>query len=286
VIYSCFTGAELFAGISLSYRTMLGMKIAAQPENTKYSGVLFKEQNGKYVTRLSMEREVNLRIAQRLKDDFDLVRFRFPPGPVNLQSFIWEGFLPSVKYTYIIQLDKSAEDIWKEMDEKRKGNVRKAETDGITIIPSDNFNQAYQLIEKTMNRKNTGLPSKTVMFNHDRMLVENKQCKAFMAKDRNGDNIAAAYVVWDHKRCHYLFSGNNGDGLHSGAVALATWKAIEYSKNELGLKEFDFQGSMIPEIERFIRGFGGRQIVQYIVTWAKPHLKVVLYPYLIFTNML
>ena len=276
VIYGCFTGAELFAGIALSCRRKFGIKVASQPEHTKYSGVLFKEQDSKYVTKLTTEKEANQRIAQRLKSDFHLVRFRFPPGPVNLQPFIWEGFSPSIRYTYIIQLDKSLEDIWKGMDEKRKGNIRKAEKDGISIVPSDDFNQAFDLIQQTFTRQKAAIRSKSVIFNYNKVLSERNQCKSFLAKDINNNYIAASYIVWDNKRSHYLFAGIDDENKHYGAAALAIWKAIEFSKQELGLKEFDFQGSMIPEIEQFFRRFGGEQIVQYIVTWVKPYLRMAL----------
>jgi len=279
VIYGCFTGAELFAGVAVSCRKIFGIKVASQPQDTRYSGVLFKGHDSKYVTKLSAEKEAYQKIAQRLKRDFDLVRFPFPSGPVNLQPFIWEGFSPSIKYTYIIQLDKSLEDIWKEMDEKRKGNIRKAEKDGISVAPSDDFDQAFNLIQKTFTRHKVSIQSKPVIFSHNKVLTERNQCKSFLAKDKNNNYIAAGYIVWDNKRSHYLYAGINYENVHNGAAALVTWKAIEFSKKELGLKEFDFQGSMIPDIERFIRGFGGQQTVQYVVTWVKPYLRIVLFTY-------
>ena len=112
VIYGYFRGKELYAGIPLSYRLRLGIKVASQPNLTPYSGVLFKERDAKYVSKLSAEKEASRKIAQRLKSDFPLVHFGFSPGPVDLQPFIWEGFSPSIMYTYIIQPNKGLEDVW------------------------------------------------------------------------------------------------------------------------------------------------------------------------------
>ena len=92
VIYGCFRGGELYAGIPLTYRGKFGMKIASRTGMTPYSGVLFKETDSKYVTKLSTEKEASREIAQRLKSDFHSVRLAFPIGPVDLQPFIWEGF--------------------------------------------------------------------------------------------------------------------------------------------------------------------------------------------------
>ena len=48
------------------------------------------------------------------------------------------------------------------------------------------------------------------------------------------------------------------------------WKAIKFSKEELGLAEFDFEGSMVPQIEQFFRKFGGILTPYYSVVWEKP----------------
>nr|HPR68216.1 methicillin resistance protein [Kiritimatiellia bacterium] len=45
---------------------------------------------------------------------------------------------------------------------------------------------------------------------------------------------------------------------------LAVWEAIRHAK-EAGLETFDFEGSVIPPIERFFRGFGGRLTPYYTV---------------------
>ncbi len=276
VIYGCFRGKELYAGICLSYRVRFGIRVAQRPVLTPYSGVLFKEQDAKYVNKLTLEKEASQKIAQRLKSDFHVVHFGFTPGPVDLHPFIWEGFSPNLTFTYIIQLDKSLGDIWKAMEEKTRRNVRRAEKDGIVIVRSDDFNQTINLVEKTLARQSMKLSIKFIAISYDGVLAERSQCKSFLAKNKDGDYIAAVYIVWDNRRSYYLLGGYDSEKSHYGASTLALWKAIEFTKQELGLEEFDFEGAMIPQIERFFRGFGGQLTVRHVVTWAKPFLKITL----------
>ncbi|MFC1932959.1 GNAT family N-acetyltransferase [Chloroflexota bacterium] len=278
VIYGYFKGRELYAGIPLSHCVKFGIRVALPPLLTPYSGVLLRKSEGKYVTRLSAEKEATQKIAQKLKSDQHFVNFMYPPGVVNIQPFLWEGFSLSIMYTYIIQLDRSLEDIWNAMEFETRHHIRKAEKDGIVINKSDDFNQTLNLVEKSNTRQNRDVRSELMVCPaHDEVLAKRGQCKSFLAQDKNGDNIAAVYIVWDNRRSYNVLSGYDSEKKHHGASTLALWKAIEFSKQELGLEEFDFEGSMVPRLERFYRGFGGQQIVRYGVTWVKPSLKILVF---------
>ena len=275
VIYGYFKKGELHAGIALPHRVKFGIRAASPSLLTPYSGVLLKTSEGKYVTRLSAEKEATQKIAQKLKGDQHFVHLMYPPGVVDIQPFLWEGFSPNIMYTYIIQLDKSLEEIWNDMDFETRHHIRKAEKDGIVINKSDDFNQTLNIIEKTNMRRNRNVRSELEVFNaYNEVVARRSQCKSFLAQDKNGDYIAVAYIVWDNRRSYNILSGYDSEKKHHGALTLALWKAIEFSKQELGLEEFDFVGSMIPRIERFFRGFGGQQIVRYGAIWMKPPLKI------------
>ena len=81
---------------------------------------------------------------------------------------------------------------------------------------------------------------------------------------RDGAPIAACFVVHDERTAYYLLGGYRAENRHHGAGALAVWEAIRHAK-EAGLETFDFEGSVIPPIERFFRGFGGRLTPYYTV---------------------
>ena len=52
------------------------------------------------------------------------------------------------------------------------------------------------------------------------------------------------------------------------AMSLAIWEAIKFTKEVLGLSEFDFCGSMLPGVEHFFRKFGGKLTPFFEISWA------------------
>ena len=268
-IYGCFKGEELTAGLPIIYCvSRFGIKHAHHPPLTPYLGVIFKESEAKYVKRISDEKEMSKAIAARIKKDFDLIHFNFTPFSTDLQPFMWEGFLSGVRYTYLLELD-DIENVWKGMDAKRRNDITRAEKDGIYVERSNDFKQMFDLVEKTFERqKERFKPTifRNAAFKYNEVLSQKGQCNSFLAKNRDAKVIAAVYIVWDEKRSYYLLGGYDFEERHHGASAIAMWDAIKFTKNELGLDEFDFEGSMIIPVERFFRAFGGQQIPYFCVS--------------------
>lgn len=275
-IYGYFSGNTLLAGLPLVQHTEFTVRMATHPPLTPYLGLLFKEQNSKYVTRLSREKRLSREVARKLKEDFHYVNCNFPPGNIDLQPFIWENFTTNVSYTYIIQLDSSLDDIWKSMSDKNRNQIRKTEKDGITIIHSDEFEQTVNLVEKTFVRQGSKFLYSSTAHDYHKIMKEAGQCKSFLARDAEGELIATAYIIWDHKKSYYLLGGYDPYKSHGGASAAVLWEAIKYSKEQLGLREFDFEGSTLPEVEEFFREFGGTLVPCYHVTWASSRGKIYI----------
>lgn len=274
VIYGCFRGNELVAGLPFVQSTRACVvKCAEHPPLTPYLGILFRESAGKYVSTISAKKKFSAALAKRLKENFQVIRFGFSPGPADLQPFIWEGFSCSVKYTYILNLD-DLERVWEGMDEKRRNDIRRAEKDGIYVEDDAGFGEIFTLVEKTFQRQRMKLRFRAAAFRYNELLQRQGKCRSFLARDKNGVPLAGVHIVWDWNRSYYLLGGYDLERRHHGASALAIWRAIRFTKNELGLREFDFEGSMIPQVEQFFRKFGGRLTPYYSISWMRPTLKV------------
>ena len=275
-IYGCFNGAELIAGLPLIYKSRVGLRIATHPILTPYLGILFRKSKAKYVNRISSEKTISANIAKRLKKDFNYVNVGFSPFPVDLQPFLWEGFSGGVRYTYILSLD-TLEQVWRDMDERRRNDIRRAEKDGIYVDESAGFGELFDLVEKTFKRQKMEARFRAAAFRYDKVLERQGECRSFLARDKNGIPLAGVYIVWDWHRSYYLLGGYDSERKHHGASALAMWAAIQFTKKELGLNEFDFEGSMIPRVEQFFRKFGGILTPCYTATWITPLVKPFIY---------
>lgn len=276
-IYGYFKGGELYAGIPfIQSKLKLGIKSFHPPSSTPYFGIVFRKNEGKYVTRISDEKDISRSIAIKLKEDFDSISFDFSPFVTDMQPFVWEGFSSQVKYTYILQYD-DLDEVWNGMDTKRRNDITKAEKDGVYVEFCDDFDQTIELVKKTFERQGKLVEFETSVIDYNKMLVQKGRCKSFLAKNKDDKAIGAVYIIWDKKRSYYFLGGYDPEERHHGASAMAVWEAIKFTKNELRLNCFDFEGSMLQPVEQYFRKFGGTLTPYYSVYWMKLWIETLSY---------
>ncbi|OQX55853.1 MAG: hypothetical protein B5M53_03790 [Candidatus Cloacimonas sp. 4484_209] len=267
---------KIIAGIPIVYTRRYGFKLVRHPPLTPYGGLIFCQNTSpKYVTRISLEKRVGTCLGTILISEFDSVDIIFPPVPVNLLPLMLIGFSSSLRYTYILKLNDLKE-TWENMSQTTRNDIRKAERDGLYISTNEHFEKLTTLVRKTYIRQNVDISLLNYAVRYHSILKKVNQCRLFVTIDKRGQAIAAAYIVWDNKRSYYLLGGYDPDNRHHGALALAIWEAIKFTKNELSLREFDFEGSHLPAIERFFRGFGGALTPYCRVSWNSPLLGIGL----------
>ncbi|MFZ0035415.1 MAG: GNAT family N-acetyltransferase, partial [Sedimentisphaerales bacterium] len=191
----------------------------------------------------------------------------------DTQPFIWKKFKVTPGYTYLLDLSKSIDDIRTEMSAERKNDINKAMRDGLIVKQVKNFEIVKSLVLKTFLRQNLTVKR----YYLDKILFEfASDVNSFAFATYREDNpIAVSFCVCDKETAYYLLGGYDYEKKHHGAGALATWEAIKYAQ-QLGLKYFDFEGSMVPQIERYFRGFGGQLTPYYRVNKAKLPLEMLL----------
>jgi len=250
-------GDRIVAGAPLGVRPLpLGLRLGGHPPLTPYLGVLFEPSEAKPVETCSARKDALRLLAPAIRDAYHGVQLRFAPGFVDVQPFLWEGFTASVRYTYILSLT-TAEEVWNGMSNTRRSDIRRAEKDGLTIDTGAPFADLWRLVERTFHRQERRAGFGAAAGKVDRLLTALERSRTFIAREPSGRAIAGAYICWDWRRAYYLLGGYDADCSHHGASALALWHAIRFSKEELGLDAFDFEGSMVRPIERFFRKFGG-----------------------------
>jgi hypothetical protein len=75
---------------------------------------------------------------------------------------------------------------------------------------------------------------------------------------------AIILVVYDRKSAYYVVSSIDPEFRNSGSATLLLLQAIEEVK--LFTDRFDFEGSMIPGVERSFRKFGARQTPYFMIS--------------------
>ena len=133
--------------------------------------------------------------------------------------------------------------------------IRKAEK-ALHINTTYNATGLFKLKEDSYAAKEEKNPLSTKYVDALVQLAKAKDWGLVMeARDEVGQLHASTLLVWDHQTCYYLMGAANPEYSNSGAMSLLLWEGIKIAA-EKGL-QFNFEGSMIPEIERFFCAFGG-----------------------------
>lgn len=267
-------GDNLIGGFTLYEEKKFGLHIFRNPPFTAYIGPFLEIKADNPVTIMDTWKRVLSLIADFIESlSCSVVSVCLNKNVVDTQPFTWKKFKVAPAYTYILDMSKSIEDIRKGMSSERRNDINKAARDGLVVKRLDNFEVVKSLVLKTFSRQE-------VMINKDyldKVLFEyasDTNSFAFVAFE-DGDPIAASFCVYDKSCAYYLLGGYDCEKKHHGAGALAVWEAMRYAQ-ELGLKYFDFEGSMIPQIEKYFRGFGGQLTPYYRINKAKLPLEILL----------
>lgn len=186
--------------------------------------------------------------------------------------FYWEGFKQTTRYTYILDNITDKEILWSAMSSNTKRNIIRAKEKFNLIIKKDiPVEEFIQVQEQTYKRQNISYQGSRIIL--ERLIEETRSRgdgATWGAYGENGELHAAIFVVWQKSSAYYIAGGGNPDLRNSGAHALLMWEAIQYCSQFTG--RFDFEGSMIPGVERFFREFGGKQTPFFTISKSKMSL--------------
>jgi lipid II:glycine glycyltransferase (peptidoglycan interpeptide bridge formation enzyme) len=246
------------------------------PPFTPHNGLFFENR----AENSSNINTFNKKIIEEVSDfihklNSKLVVFVLPASIQETQPFTWKDITVKVKYTYHIDLSLSEDQLLANLSSEKRKSLNKAQKDVLEIEMTDDRKIVKEMIFKTFARKQI---SKNIKY-FDRILFDFAKpgnSFSFIAK-QNGKPIAATFCVYDSKDCYYLFGGYDQESRHHGAGVSCMWKSILHAK-QLGLKTFDFEGSMIPEVERYFREFGGKLIPYYEISKVQFPVNLVMKP--------
>lgn len=271
-IYSC--NEELTGAFFLYRDGKAGLSFFKNPPYTPHIGWLFENGSQNHAKVLSQNKKVMEVMADFMQGlPLGVISCALPFSVFDMQPFTWKKFKVVPHYTYRLSLALSVEELEQRMSTEHRSSLRKAGKDGLTVEKIMDYSVVKKLVLKTFDRKNKKL---------DKNLLEKILCGfadasnsfAFAAWNK-GQPVAAIFTIHDRSTAYYLLGGFDSAGKHRGAGILCMWQSILYAR-ESGLNTFDFEGSMLPEVERFFRGFGADLVPYFTVNKAWLPLEFVL----------
>jgi hypothetical protein len=253
---------DIIQGVLPYYKskiTLVGNKIG-MPKVTPYMGVYLVIPEGlKNLSKTSFEKKVTTALIEALPP-FRYFNVRFHHSFKNWLPFFWKGFVQRTMYTYVIKDISDLKEVYSNFKSTVRNKIRKAEQ-VVKVEISENVEAFYELNKMTYDRQNMSIGYDLTSFKMmDRVFSEHKARLLFLAKDNENRYHSALYLTYDQVSANVHLVGENPQLRSSGAGTLLIWEAIKHTRNTLQLKQFDFEGSIIENIEENRRSYGAEQV--------------------------
>ncbi len=180
-------------------------------------------------------------------------KFDFPIEYTDFQEAIWKGTIPKTKYTYRILNVTN----WEERIDSKLRNKLKRSSDFSFEIRKFNEDELSLFINSSSSK---GVAHGNLLAKFNAM----NSSSTFTVIAEGADYQSFCAIVGGV--CYYLVSSNakNDNALSACGVKFCIEESIRR-----GCFAFDFEGSMIPEIEVFFRSFGGDLLPYFSIEGGK-----------------
>jgi hypothetical protein len=246
-----------------------GLTVITAPPLTNRSGPWIAPGEGKRCTRYSRDGELLTRLIEQLPNSRWFVQNLHP----ELEYWVplhWSGFQLHARLSYVIDNCSDTDELRRSFSEATRRQLKKAERNLVTA--EIDASAMIDLIRKTFGRQGKGMRVSPAVIESVMEAISRRQAgRAVGALDSSGTVHAAALLVWDSKRIYYLVGGGDPALRSSGAGTLVLWDGLLEAATR-GLT-FDFEGSMMPNVERFFRGFGARPSTYFSASKGSPLMR-------------
>ena len=194
----------------------------------------------------------------------DLYFQNFHVSVTNWLGLHWMGYEQCSKVTYRYGDISDVKELWSKMKENVRGDIKKAQLK-LSIDKHVSLDEFLVVNSKSFKRQGIKVPySNEYVERIDNEAHKRGRRLIIGARDELGRLHAAAYIVWNKKQANYLMGGGDPELRNSGAHSLVLWEAIQAMSGVT--RVFDFSGSMIEPVEKFVRSFGGEQTWYNVVS--------------------
>lgn len=160
-----------------------------------------------------------------------------------------------LRNNFILNLNKSYDELYNNYNENTKRNIKKAEQANLISKKDIGLEKitalAWQQIKKITKQPSGNMDQFEKLYHH---FYRQQQAMTYGIFSQQNELLASCAVFYSHNRIYYILVGNNSDGKPVGASHALIDSII---KDHAGKKMlFDFEGSDIPGLALFYSGFG------------------------------
>ena len=250
---------ELLSLMPYSYVAKFGFTKIKMPKYTQSIGPwinldYFVSRNKKY-----NKREILGKLFDQLPS-YDSINIALDPIYDDWLPLYWRNYSQTTFYTYHLSLDTNDINLWNNLQGSARREINKSrDRYGLEVNNSKCVETFLNLNRMTFTRQGKSLGrQETILKNLLNEGLQRDKTKIFTAIDPSGNPHSSVAIFFDSTKAYYIAGGSNPKLRTSGAATLCLWHAILDASKYYEI--FDFEGSMIEAIERFIRTFGASSL--------------------------
>ncbi len=256
--------------------TKRGISLQLQPPFCQCWGICFAPMDGQpMAAQWSLKKQYTEAFLPVLKAP-QWLQVNFAPEFDYLFPLKIAGFAVSPRITYRIALEQPLENITREYASTLVRQLRKAEKQALVFVPDE----PEKLIVSYGSQLESGrtllggaVTRKARWEKLVRELAAAGDAAIFSVRNPEGETLTTGWFGKHGHKVYYLGGAATGE-MHSHASPFLLASAIAHYR-EAGFSIFDFEGSMLPGVERFFRQFGGTPVTYFEVMRKRKWLQVL-----------
>jgi hypothetical protein len=243
----------------VAYRKKIGMRYTYQP--------VYCQQLGIYSAK-----RIDVEIARMFLHDMQK-KFRMGDYALNEGNIIGEekGFEVTDNMNYVLPLDADHATLRGNYNENCRRNLKRAAQYNLHVSGEVSIEEVIFL---NKNSATTAQSDAQYTYNKSLFLKLSSLDMIQILGVREGNHlVAAAIFAFSEQRAHFLLSVSSEAGKEHRAMFLVVDEFIRMYAGKL--PKLDFEGSNIPSIARFFRGFGAKPQVYQRISFQNSVNKLV-----------
>jgi len=261
-VLGVFERQHLVAGMAVPYvEKDDGVHLVRSSYVSPYFIPIFGQPHEQPLAEKRRRRAILSALIDFVTHSFQSMVLPLHPSVADMVPFQEAHFSLELRYTYRLNLgDLATPDA--HADAKVRNHLQKAINAGIVVTDEED---AYFDFDQALfyEPEDQRAPWNRLV----RHLLQQGKARIFIAR-LNGQPVGGLFLAFDTQNAYNLLSYFDRDCKVRGIPSLLLYQAIAFAKQR-NLQGFDFEGSVLPSIERFFEAFGGCQCPYFQVHWFR-----------------
>ena len=257
-VWLYYSGTDVVAAMPYYVEQRNEYKYITRPLLTQNNGIIFKYPSGaKLITKAKFEEKVIKAACEFINSlEIDVFEEQFHYSFRNWLPFFWDNFTSITRYTYIIPDTRNTKMIWENISSKQRGKIKKGQRNSIYEEGKLSIDGFYKDYVKIFHKQGMECPYSYDLWKRvSEACMGNNSGKVLYRRTNEGKLACLSFVIWDEKFLYKVMGGPIPEYANLDAYAATTWDEITLASN-LGLG-YDFEGSVIKNISKSFREYGG-----------------------------